>query len=143
MLPLPVRNIAKPNAEINIVPYIDVMLVLLVIFMITTPILEQGVELDLPVAKSEVFDGDWWKDSEPVIISVKKTGAYSIDGDNLNLSGIVHRVLAAQSIDPKAQVMVRGDKEVAYGEVIKLINSLQKDAGVQKVGFVTEAFDQQ
>ena len=139
MLPLPSRIINKPSAEINIVPYIDVMLVLLVIFMITTPILEQGVDVELPIANSQVFN---FSDNEPVVITVNKLGFYSIgDRENLSANRIIAAVKASQDINPNSQIMVRGDKEVAYGEVIKLMTVLQI-AGVKKVGFVTEAINQ-
>lgn len=141
MLPLPVRPTNKPNAEINIVPYIDVMLVLLVIFMITTPILEQGVEIDLPVADSRVFDFEKIG-NEPMVVSVNKKGAFSIgERENLSPNRMVAAVRAAKSIYPQLQVMVRGDKETAYSQIIQLIELLQL-AGIEKVGLVTQASNQ-
>ena len=131
----------RAKAEMNVVPYIDVMLVLLVIFMMTTPVLEQGVEIDLPSAQAQTLD---FTNSEPVVVTVDKQGSYSInigDGQNtLPASTIIARVAAAISLNPEIQVMVRGDRSVAYGKVVELMGFLQT-AGVEKVGFVTESPD--
>ncbi|SFV65590.1 Tol biopolymer transport system, TolR protein [hydrothermal vent metagenome] len=131
----------RSKAEINVVPYIDVMLVLLVIFMMTTPVLEQGVEVDLPAANSQQLD---FTNEQPVVVSVDKKGRYFINiGDkrkNLDANIIIARVAAAISLNPKIQVMVKGDKDVAYGKVVELMSYL-KQAGVEKVGFVTQSPD--
>lgn len=138
MIPVPIRIHTKPDSQINIVPYIDIMLVLLVIFMITTPILEQGVEVDLPEANSKVFDFSDSQDNLPMVITVNKLGSYSIDKrEDLTANRVIAAVKAAQAFNVNHQVMVRGDKEVAYGKVIELMTFLQL-AGVKKVGFVTE-----
>jgi biopolymer transport protein TolR len=135
------RHRYRPTAEINVVPYIDVMLVLLVIFMMTTPVLEQGVEIDLPPAKSQTLD---FSQNEPIIVSVDKQGKFSINiGDskkNININSIVARVVAAIELDPNVQVMLRGDKNVKYGKVVELMGYLQT-AGVEKIGFVTQSPD--
>jgi biopolymer transport protein TolR len=135
------RHRYRPTAEINVVPYIDVMLVLLVIFMMTTPVLEQGVEIDLPPAKSQTLD---FSQNEPIIVSVNKRGKFSINiGDskkNISINSIVARVVAAIELDPNVQVMLRGDKNVNYGKVVELMGYLQV-AGVEKIGFVTQSPD--
>ncbi len=138
MLSVPKRAHTKPDDRINVVPYIDVMLVLLVIFMITTPILEQGVEVDLPEADAKVFDFTGSEDNLPIVITVNKGGQYSIgERKDLTANRIIAAVKAAQSLRTNNQVMVRGDKDVAYGKVIELMTFLQL-AGVEKVGFITE-----
>ena len=129
----------KLNADINVVPYIDVMMVLLVIFMITAPMLTQGVDVELPKASSDPVDT---QDSEPVIVTVDKDGQYFIDvgGDPLApVAGevIEERVSKILSSNPKKLLLVRGDKGVDYDHVIKLMTLLQQ-AGAESVGLVTE-----
>ena len=129
----------KLNADINVVPYIDVMMVLLVIFMITAPMLTQGVDVELPKASSDPVDT---QDSEPVIVTVDKDGQYFIDvgGDPLApVSGDVveERISKILNGNPKKLLLVRGDKGVDYDHVIQLMTLLQK-AGAESVGLVTE-----
>lgn len=129
----------KLNADINVVPYIDVMMVLLVIFMITAPMLTQGVDVELPKASSDPVDT---QDSEPVIVTVDKDGQYFIDvgGDPLApVTGEVveERVSKILNGNPKKLLLVRGDKGVNYDHVIQLMTLLQK-AGAESVGLVTE-----
>lgn len=142
MLPVPSRVHSEPDAQINVVPYIDVMLVLLVIFMITTPILEQGVEIDLPEAESAIFDKDnLSEDNLPMVITINKKGLYSIgERENLSANRIIAAIKAAQSFNPNHQVMIKGDKEVVYDKIIELLTHLQS-AGVKKVGLVTKSVD--
>ena len=116
-------------AEINVVPYIDVMLVLLVIFMATAPLLMQGVEVDLPKADSSpVSDSD----AEPLIVSIDAQARLY-----LNLGASDDQALSMETVKQKA-VMVWGDSAVPYGEVVVLMSELQ-DAGAPSVGLVTEA----
>lgn len=134
-----VKKKRKLNAEINVVPYIDVMMVLLVIFMITAPMLTQGVDVQLPKAGSDPVDT---QDSEPLIVTVDKEGRYYIDvgGDPLEaISGEVvgERVAKVLSNNPKKLLLVRGDKGVDYDHVIQLMTLLQQ-AGAESVGLVTE-----
>lgn len=129
----------KLNADINVVPYIDVMMVLLVIFMITAPMLTQGVDVELPKASSDPVDT---QDSEPVIVTVDKDGQYFIDvgGDPLApVTGEVveERIGKILNGNPKKLLLVRGDKGVDYDHVIQLMALLQK-AGAESVGLVTE-----
>ncbi len=148
MIELPKR--ARPNidAQINIVPYIDVMLVLLVIFMMTTPIIEQGIDVDLPAAEAQMID---FTEQQPTIITINRAGEYFINsmadegaevssGERLPLGRIAARVQARLQAFPQMKVFVRGDREVAYGSVIALMSFLQKN-GVDKVGIVTESPD--
>lgn len=133
----------KPVASINVVPYIDVMLVLLVIFMITAPMLTQGVKVDLPAAQTSSIDSE---ENLPLIITIDKEGHYYLNDENqqsqqLGLNNILIRVLAEikMSSQEKKQksILVRGDKQVEYGQVIALMATLKK-AGVPQVGLMTE-----
>ncbi len=148
MIELPKRIRPHVDAQINIVPYIDVMLVLLVIFMMTTPIIEQGIEVDLPSADAKMVD---FTEQQPTIISINREGQYfinSLDGENsevdngerLPLGIIAGRVRARLDIYPQMKVFVRGDRDVAYGSVVSLMSFLQNN-GVEKVGIVTESPD--
>ena len=146
MIELPSRSRPNVNADINIVPYIDVMLVLLVIFMMTTPIIEQGVEIDLPQADANMVE--YTKD-QPTVITIDKQGDYYInsledataeiteEGEKVSINVAVNRVIARLQIWPEMKVFVRGDKNVDYGSVVELMALLQQN-GVDKVGIVTE-----
>jgi len=129
----------KLNAEINVVPYIDVMLVLLIIFMVTAPMLTQGVKLDLPQASADPVDTS---DTEPMIVSVDLAGNFYINvgGDELNpiTAGDVHsRVQKVLRANPRKLILVRGDKNVTYQQIISLMTLIQR-AGAPSVGLVTE-----
>ena len=135
------RHIRKqPMSEINVVPYIDVMLVLLVIFMITAPLLAQGVKVDLPQAASEPIEP---KQKEPLIVTVNAQGVYFLNvGDNpkngIDNETLVQRVATVLRRQPETPVLVRGDKNVNYGKVVTAMTLLQK-AGAPSVGLLTEA----
>lgn len=126
-------------SEINVVPYIDVMLVLLIIFMVTAPLLQQGVEIDLPTAPANPLDVD---SPEPIVISVDDQGLMylnisaapdaSIDSDTL-----VQQIREALQSEPKRPVMVRGDANGPYQNVIATLVLLQQ-AEVGSVGLITE-----
>ena len=129
-------------AEINVVPYIDVMLVLLIIFMITAPFVQQGVEVDLPQAAAKSMSPD---EAEPVIVSIDKKGDFYLDiGDEpdkpIDALLMVNRVAAVRQLKPDIPVLVRGDRNIAYGKVIEAMVLLQK-AGVEKVGLMTDQPD--
>lgn len=127
-------------AEINVVPYIDVMLVLLVIFMATAPLLMQGVEVDLPKADSSpVSDSD----AEPLIVSIDAEARLYLnlgasDDQALSIETVKQRVATVLKRNPEKALMVWGDAAVPYGEVVVLMSELQ-NAGAPSVGLVTEA----
>ena len=132
----------RPIADINVVPYIDVMLVLLIIFMITAPIVQQGVEIDLPQAAAKTMSPD---EAEPVVVTVDKKGDFYLDiGDEpdkpIDALLMVNRVAAVRQLKPEIPVLVRGDRNVLYGKVIEAMVLLQK-AGVEKVGLMTDQPD--
>lgn len=135
---------AKPISEINVVPYIDVMLVLLVIFMITAPMLTQGVTVDLPKAASETLQST---DREPVIVSVNQQGDYFLNiyeqpDHPIEAQALVVRVAAELELSrqnhQKLDVLVKGDQGVPYGKVV-IAMSLLKKAGAEQVGLVTDS----
>jgi biopolymer transport protein TolR len=125
--------------EINVVPFIDVMLVLLVIFMITAPMLTQGVQVDLPQVTSEPIEET--EDRDPIVVSVDKDGQYylSLGGDEspVSLDEVSERVIILLDRQPGTPVMVRGDRNVPYGQVVTLMSTLQT-AGVSNVGLISE-----
>lgn len=133
------RQRREPMSEINVVPYIDVMLVLLVIFMITAPLLSQGVQVDLPEADAKPLDKE---SKEPLVVSVDAEGNFylnvggdeeeSVDGDE-----IVRRVGIVLSKQPDTPVLVRGDNAVNYGAVVQAMVLLQQ-AGAPSVGLMTD-----
>ena len=130
-------------SEINVVPYIDVMLVLLIIFMITAPLLSQGVKIDLPQVPSEALPAS---DNDPVIISVDAAGNFFINyGENqdqpVTPEVLVNRVGALIKYRPKLPVLVKGDADVNYGRVVQAMALLQ-GAGVKGIGLITEPPEQ-
>ncbi|TVO75539.1 protein TolR [Sedimenticola selenatireducens] len=129
----------RPMSEINVVPYIDVMLVLLVIFMITAPLLTQGVKVDLPQADSEPLPAEM---DDPVVVSVNAAGELFIDvGEGkdtpVDSETLVTRIAAVLAYKPKTPIMVKGDRNVDYGQVVRAMVLIQQ-AGAPNVGLITE-----
>jgi biopolymer transport protein TolR len=129
----------KLIAEMNVVPYIDVMLVLLIIFMATAPLVTQGVKVDLPKASAEPVES---KDDLPFVITVDVTGAYSVNvGDDkdkpISLPTVAAKVMAIRATKPEVPVLIKGDKGVVYDKIVHLLASLNA-AGVNGVGLLTE-----
>ncbi len=134
----------NPMAEINVVPYIDVMLVLLVVFMITAPILTQGVNVDLPKMTSDVVQS---VAHDPVIVSVDKDGLFYLNSATNPTTPMKPQALRvqiaailtlAQEEKQAVNVLIKGDQGVSYGKVM-LAMALLKQAGADKVGLITEA----
>jgi len=122
-------------AEINVVPYIDVMLVLLVIFMITAPLLTQGVKVDLPQATANPVDNP---DRETLVVTVDRAGTMYLDDREMKPGDLQSKVSKILELRPKTPVLVRADREVRYNEVVKAMVLLQA-AGAPSVGLVTES----
>jgi len=124
--------------EINVVPYIDVMLVLLVIFMVTAPMLSQGIKVDLPKAGAEPIEPD---KLEPLVLSIDRAGLLYVNIGDPDAPQTADRILeiasAALRREPQRPVLVKADTAVAYGRVVEGMVLLQK-SGAKKVGFVTE-----
>jgi biopolymer transport protein TolR len=135
------RKNRRQLAEINVVPYIDVMLVLLVIFMITAPLLRTGVEIDLPDADAKPVKTDT-ENQEPLILSVNAAGQWFLnvgeDPESAIDTTTVQRLAAAVlRLNPKRQVLVAGDADVDYGKVMQGMVLLQ-NAGAKKIGLMAE-----
>jgi biopolymer transport protein TolR len=137
------RERKRPLAEINVVPYIDVMLVLLVIFMITTPLLSQGVKVALPQASAEPLST---KEKEPIIVSIDAQGRYFLNiaahpeqalETHVIADDVSHELSVAKQQGEQRTVLVKGDKNVDYGKVVQAMVILQQ-AGASTVGLMTE-----
>ena len=125
--------------EINVVPYIDVMLVLLIIFMITAPLLTQGVKVDMPKAAAEPLEV---QRLQPLVLSVDRAGRWYLNvGGNpqtpLDENTVAARAAALLRREPETQVLLKADNAVAYGRVVQAMVVLQH-AGARKIGFITE-----
>lgn len=137
------RKKRRPVAEINVVPYIDVMLVLLIIFMATAATITQGVDVDLPkMEESELVET---KEAPPIIVSINAEGKYfasiGIDPEaEMEAIDIAAQVKLALEKDPKTPVMIKGDGRVSYQEVLLLMDFLKR-AGVPSVGLMTKTFE--
>ncbi|KZZ58759.1 protein TolR [Oleiphilus sp. HI0125] len=134
------RSKRKPMSDINVVPYIDVMLVLLIIFMVTAPMLTQGIKIDLPQVESAPVIVE--QNQEPLIISVDLNGTYymemsSLSQDPLELDFLLEKTQGLLSANPQLAVLVRADKNVEYGLVVELMAAL-RSAGASGVGLITE-----
>lgn len=137
------RRSRSPIAEINVVPFIDVMLVLLVIFMITTPLLTQGVNVDLPKTEAKALPPD---QKEPLIVTVDSAGNFYLSSASKPNQPVTSRVLtnlvtsqltASTAAGDQRPVLVRGDKNVNYGKVMEAMVLLQQ-AGAKSVGLITQ-----
>lgn len=134
------RSKRKLVAEMNVVPYIDVMLVLLIIFMITTPLLQTGVEVALPQAEATSVDT---KDEAPLVVNVDREGRYFLSygeyqKEPVDAERLLVLVKAIITQKPAVSVLVGGDRDVSYGRVVEAMAQLQS-AGVPKVGLLTES----
>ena len=132
----------KLMGEINVVPYIDVMLVLLIIFMITAPLLTQGVQVELPDANALPLDPELLKDHEPLVLSVDRDGRYYLnvgkDEDAaIEAKEVARLASAVLGRDASTPVLVKADERVPYGRVVQGMALLQQ-AGAKKIGFLTD-----
>lgn len=137
-----VRKKRKPMSDINVVPYIDVMLVLLIVFMVTAPLLNQGIEVDLPEANNEPLEID--ENLETLVVSITSIGEYFLSvgatGDErqpVTLETVGEQVSRIINANPDIQVLIEGDTEANWGAMITLITTLQQ-AGVQNPNFITQ-----
>ncbi len=117
-------------SEINVTPLVDVMLVLLIIFMVTAPLLKQGIDIDLPKAKGKEITSQ-----ERLVIMLSKDGVIRLNDKEVTMAGLIERVRAVSNMSPEAYL--EADKEVPYGEVAILMAEI-KEAGIEKIGMVTE-----
>lgn len=124
-----------PMAEINVTPFVDVMLVLLIIFMVTAPLLVSGVPVELPESRAKALD----QKKEPLEISIDKDGAIFVDGQETvfaDLAGVFAPIAAAEKPDEPRQIMLRGDRDIDYGNMMRVMGELNR-AGLNSVSLVT------
>ena len=123
----------QPMAEINVTPFVDVMLVLLVVFMITAPLLTVGVKVDLPSAEANVIQGN----DEPLTISINSVGQIYLQESPIVLPDLVPKLRAITGENPDTRIFVRGDKEINYGLVMEIMSAINS-AGFSKVALITK-----
>jgi biopolymer transport protein TolR len=127
------RRRRRPMAEINVTPFVDVMLVLLIVFMVTAPLLTVGVTVDLPETASSPLPGQ----DEPLTVSVSRDGAVFLQDSAIELEELGPRLLAITERRPDTRIFVRGDKVIDYGRVMAVVGAIHS-AGFNKVALVTE-----
>ena len=127
------RQRYQPMAEINVTPFVDVMLVLLVVFMVTAPLLTVGVKVDLPQAEAEVIQGN----DEPLTVSINDLGQIFVQEAPVESSELVPRLKAITGENADIRIFVRGDEKVNYGLVMELMSSINV-AGFNKVALITK-----
>ena len=119
-------------AQINVTPLVDVMLVLLVIFMVTAPIIQQGVQVNLPQAKAGAIAGT----EEPLVVTIAKNGKVYLNDNPMTLAELGTKLRAVRKLQADKQVYLRADQDVRYGLVMKTIAEV-KQAGIERLGMVT------
>ena len=117
-------------SEINVIPFVDVMLVLLIIFMVTAPLLQQGIDVDLPKAKGRDLPSE-----ERIILTIKKEGTIYMNENPVSITEMKHKLEAISKLNPN--VFLRADRGVPYGFVVEVIGEI-KEAGIERLGIVTE-----
>jgi len=127
------RRKLRPMGEINVTPLVDVMLVLLIVFMVTAPLLTVGVPVDLPKTKaSQISD-----DQTPMVVTIKPDGQIALQNRIIAVEELLPRLEAVARSKPETRVFVRGDKNVPYGEVIGIMGQIQ-EAGFSRVALITK-----
>jgi biopolymer transport protein TolR len=127
------RSQTSTISQINVVPLVDVMLVLLVIFMVTAPILQQGVSVQLPQAKAGALSGE----EEQLVVTIDKKGVVYLNDNSIAIDQLGPKLAAVVRLKPDKQVFLRADRSVPYGEVVRVMAAV-KSAGVQSLGMITE-----
>ena len=126
----------RPMGEINVTPFVDVMLVLLIVFMVTAPLLTVGVEVDLPKTKAGQINAD----AAPLVVSIKADGSLHLQDTEVPADALVPRLEAISDANPLVRIFVRGDKAVSYGEVLGVMGRIQA-AGFERVALVAKLPD--
>ncbi len=127
------RGRTSPMSEINVTPMVDVMLVLLIIFMVTAPLLTVGVQIDLPKTKASIIPGQ----DEPLAITITAEGQLYLQETEIELEGLIPRLAAITSNNPDVRIFVRGDAAINYGRVMEVMGTINA-AGYKKVALVTQ-----
>lgn len=126
----------RPMWEINVTPFVDVMLVLLIVFMVTAPLLTVGVPIDLPETRAQTLDGD----KEPLTITVDTAGKVYLQETEIAIDELVPKLIAIASNGYEERIYVRGDRSVDYGAVMKVMGTVSS-AGFRRLALVTEIED--
>lgn len=141
------RKKRKPMGDINVVPYIDVMLVLLIVFMVTAPLLNQGIDVELPQANNEPLSID--ENQATLVVSINSAGEYYLsigatgeDRQATSLEGVGEQVGKIVAANPEIQVLIEGDTTADWGAMIQLLTTLQA-VGVANPNFITQPLDSQ
>ncbi|MFA5040587.1 MAG: protein TolR [Bdellovibrionales bacterium] len=127
------RRASRPVSDINVTPFVDVMLVLLVVFMVTAPMMTVGVPIDLPKTQANTVN----QDKEPLVISVDSDGRVYLQDKAIRSSELVAKLKAITGANPNARIFVRGDKQLPYGKIMEVMGSISS-AGFKKVALVAE-----
>ena len=128
----------RPMGEINVTPFVDVMLVLLIVFMVTAPLLTVGVEVDLPKTKAGAINAD----AAPLVVSIKSDGSLYLQETVVEPEVLIPRLKAISNANPDVRIFVRGDRAVSYGEVLSVMGRIQS-AGFEKVALVAKLPEKQ
>jgi biopolymer transport protein TolR len=123
----------RPMGEINVTPFVDVMLVLLIVFMVTAPLLTVGVEVDLPKTKAGAINAD----AAPLVVSIKADGSLYLQEAAVEAKVLIPRLKAISNANPDVRIFVRGDRAVTYGDVLGVMGRIQA-AGFEKVALVAQ-----
>ncbi|MGB1329505.1 MAG: protein TolR [Candidatus Puniceispirillaceae bacterium] len=123
----------RPMGEINVTPFVDVMLVLLIVFMVTAPLLTVGVEVDLPKTKAGAINAD----AAPLVVSIKADGNLYLQEAAVDAEVLIPRLKAISNANPDVRIFVRGDQAVTYGDVLSVMGRIQA-AGFEKVALVAQ-----
>ena len=130
----PVRGARhRPMGEINVTPFVDVMLVLLIVFMVTAPLLTVGVEVDLPKTQAGQINAD----AAPLVVSVKSDGSLYLQESEVESDGLIPRLQAISNANPDVRIFVRGDAAVSYGDILGVMGRIQA-AGFSKIALVAK-----
>jgi len=128
----------RPMGEINVTPFVDVMLVLLIVFMVTAPLLTVGVEVDLPKTKAGAINAD----AAPLVVSIKSDGSLYLQESAVAPEVLIPRLKAISNANPNVRIFVRGDQAVTYGDVLSVMGRIQS-AGFEKVALVAKLPEKQ
>jgi biopolymer transport protein TolR len=127
------RGRYRPLSEINVTPLVDVMLVLLIIFMVTAPLMTTGVSVDLPKANASALNND----SEPITVSIDAAGKIFLQDQQIDLPDLVSKLQAIAKDNPDRRIFVRGDKDLAYGRIMQVMSTITQ-GGFNKVALLAE-----
>jgi biopolymer transport protein TolR len=128
------RKVFAPMSEINVTPFVDVMLVLLIIFMVAAPLLTVGVPIELPETRAKPLQGD----NEPLTVSVKQDGRLFLQNSEVGLDTLTPKLVAIAKNGYEERIFVRADKTVGYGDVMRVMGELNR-AGFRRIGLVTDS----